>query len=467
MLRPLRGRKFTPQVPREQLLARTSDALRGNGVDHHSQASLMFGIARVALESDSPLLAVLRARPKLRDTAAWARAYTVATRFLEQFAMELTAQILRSELGDVHVIPDASALRGTSSSQFLGSLVRFATELAPDPLEHSVAVFAGQRIIKRTPRQAQSNRFFSKPQPQRAEPQPQPIARPPPKVEEPKPAEKAMPRREEPKPAALPPRREEPKPAALPPRREEPKPAPLPPTREEPKPAPLPPKREEPKPAPLPPKREEPKPAPLPPKREEPKPAALPPKAAPKPALPPPKREEPTPVLRKAVPEPKAAEPPPARVPFQKPTIDDFRATPTVALDVDVASSSVPEEKSSRNVITDEETLIEDFASDEEAPAPEAQPSSSAAIASDDFDVSVAESSSEADEVESVVDEGSCPVASLRSEMVGESNQMIQLPSSIVGSGTSTRKESKSDLDFEFADKDDSDVIEIEDDFDD
>jgi hypothetical protein len=77
--------------------------------------------------------------------------------------------------------------------------------------------------------------------------------------------------------------------------------------------------------------------------------------------------------------------------------------------------------------------------------------------------------SGDGEEVESVVDEGSLPVGSLRSEMVGEGNQMmIQLPSSIVGSGSTVRSDAKSELDFEYADgnADGSDVIEIEDDFD-
>jgi hypothetical protein len=355
----------------------------------------MLAIAKLVSETDSPLLLTLQGHPKLRDTIAWIRAYTIVTKFLEQYQMELTLEIFESELGDHRAIPDQSIR--SNCVEVLAGLLQFATTLEPNPLEYEVAIFCGQRIVKRTARQAQVSRFFGKeerPAIAKASRSPvQPKERPSWKAPEPEPRKKADP-----------------------------------PTKAEP------PKKAD------------------PPKKAEPVKKAEPLKKAE-----PPKREEPAPA--------------PAPV-FRKPTINDLKAAPAITLDSEIASSSVPEEKSSKNIVTDEETIVEDFESEGSSPEepPPAQKSSSAQLASDDFDVTVVESGSEpGEEVESVVDEGSLPIGSLRSEMVGESNQMmIQLPSSIVASETTVRSEVKSDLDFEFADKDASasDVIEIVDDFD-
>jgi outer membrane biosynthesis protein TonB len=198
----------------------------------------------------------------------------------------MTSEILQAELGDRHIIPEQSILRGTNCLQVLESLIQFATSIDRDRREHEVAVFSGQRIVKRTTSQAQVGRHF---------------ARPPPTPD-----------------SQFPPKREEPSPKPIYNPEDPPKPAPK--HEEHPKPAP---KREyPPKPAP---KREDPpKPAP---KREEPQ------KPAPKREEPPPKPAGPAPVKTSD-----GADPGPV---FRKPTIADLKAAPAITLESDFASSSV------------------------------------------------------------------------------------------------------------------------------
>jgi hypothetical protein len=67
------------------------------------------------------------------------------------------------DLNDHHVVPELRILMDTNSCQVIRHLTRFATSLDPDPFTPEVAVFSGQRVVRRTTPQAQASRYFTKP----------------------------------------------------------------------------------------------------------------------------------------------------------------------------------------------------------------------------------------------------------------------------------------------------------------
>mgnify|MGYP001111018661 CR=1 FL=1 len=127
----LRGKKFTPQVSRDELLARTSDALREHGVDHHSQAVLMSGIGNEVLNSDNPLFTSIHPHPKYRDNLVWKRSYAIVLKFLEENHMDLTYEMLKSEYPDFSesLFGNTNFIRKSTLTQYLSDKIKKNTSI--------------------------------------------------------------------------------------------------------------------------------------------------------------------------------------------------------------------------------------------------------------------------------------------------------------------------------------------------
>jgi hypothetical protein len=394
-----RGRKFQPQIPRETLLTKTTEALRQSGVDHHSHARIAMKIAREALRSEDPLLATLHPAPKYREKEAWARAYNIAEKFLEQAGMAMTIKTMARELGGRRS-EVLDFLGDTRSAKVIWGLIRFVVGVDADPIRDQAAAFCGDRILRKTNRQIQARRFFPDGAPKLVE------------------SREVRPRSAR-KVAAIP---SEPK---MPPPRE----AIVTPLEEL-----QPPKKF----AQFPPK----SPASGRESQKKPEPA----KKAESVAI-----EKTEPVKK---PEPLFAPDgshEAAAAPFKKPTIHDMASAPNP---VTFGSSSFePSSPSTSKAITAEETWVEDF---NEGSAQEEMPSNSVArsMGSDDFEVTVQDQDSDRD-ADSAVDDVSRAVGS---EVVIDSGQVNALPLSSIMVAKSSRKRGtgKSELEFEYVKSQDS-----------
>ena len=131
MIHRPRGKKFTPQIPRDELLARTSDALRDHGVDHHSQAVLMSAIGNEILSSDNPLFIPVYPHPKFRDTLAWKRSYAIVLKFLEENKMELTYDMIKNEYPEFSesLFGTTNFLKKLTLTQFLSERIKKSTNI--------------------------------------------------------------------------------------------------------------------------------------------------------------------------------------------------------------------------------------------------------------------------------------------------------------------------------------------------
>ena len=144
MRRPLRGKKFTPQVSREELLKRVSETLKTSGADHHSQASLMYGIAELVVQSTEPAFVALQPHAKLQHSEAWTTAYSVVTSFLSRFRMELTAKAI--ELESKEKIPtDSMFIKNTNINEYMDKLLAISQALGVIDFGQRVGVFVGER----------------------------------------------------------------------------------------------------------------------------------------------------------------------------------------------------------------------------------------------------------------------------------------------------------------------------------
>jgi hypothetical protein len=394
----------------------------------------MTGIATVAIESNNPIFASLHARPKLRQTEAWTRAYTLVHKFLEHFHRDLALKVLRRELGDRRVVSNLEFLKGSNCVDYLGLLVGFGLSLEPEKIKDQIAVFSSQKIVRKTDRQSST-----------------PLA--------PRTAEPIRPKTVQPKDPAR-------KPTAEDTRR-------LPPVPGR-KAAPPPAKSVRPKllrglPSTVQESGSEPdavtvKILPLdPPKKSE-----VVPVKEPAHQQQPPKRSEATPPqVRKPPPEspmkPGPTAPPPRKSdppnPYQKPTIQNMHAAPPIQ----ITPSTV--EESTSNAADDEQYEIEEFDSDgSAAQKPSSSPTHSMGI--DNFEVTFTGPESD-DSAESAVDDGSLSLTSLKSETGESSHMMIQLPSGVSGKGASKSGVKSSDdtsAVIEVVNSDSYD-IEISDDF--
>ena len=186
MRRPLRGKKFTPQVSREELLRRTSEALKSSGADHHSQASLMLGIAKLVTASTDPSFVSLQPHAKIRSDSAWVRAYSLVTAFLANFEMSLTAQAISLEVKEQKVLTEPKF--DTDVGGYMEDLLSVSQALGEIDFGQRVGVFVGEREkarlkpVKRAPVQKasqpppkQSAAPAAKPAPK---PAPSPAAKP-------------------------------------------------------------------------------------------------------------------------------------------------------------------------------------------------------------------------------------------------------------------------------------------------
>lgn len=195
--KPLRGKKFQPRVPREELLAETYEVLREKGADHHSQAKLMLYLAKEIYRSKNPMFVPLRAKPKNRQTKAWIQAYTIVFAFLNDNKMDFAKEVLLLELGKMKLPEDPQLLKKMHVTKYLNALLRFK----PDPEENSFAERVGifriqarlanikpQRQIKQVPKYVSppsskqpsaSSSFIQKSSPPK--PQPAPVPKPTPK----------------------------------------------------------------------------------------------------------------------------------------------------------------------------------------------------------------------------------------------------------------------------------------------
>ena len=122
-MRRFRGKKFTPQIPRKELLDKTTEELKRCGVDHHSQAVLMNEIGKLVLSSDNPLFIPIHPKPQNRNDEAWIRSYAIVFSILKERKMDLTRDILSSE-ANFQIPSNVDFLKKESTYKFLSNLTR-------------------------------------------------------------------------------------------------------------------------------------------------------------------------------------------------------------------------------------------------------------------------------------------------------------------------------------------------------
>lgn len=129
MLHQLRGKKFTPQISREELLSRTSKVLHDKGVDHHSQSVMMLHLGHEVINSNHPIFVPIYPHPKYRDTISWKRSYAIVLQYLKENGMNLTISMLESEASDFSIPNDIAFLRKASTYIYVSNKIKMNTRI--------------------------------------------------------------------------------------------------------------------------------------------------------------------------------------------------------------------------------------------------------------------------------------------------------------------------------------------------
>jgi hypothetical protein len=103
-----------------------------------TQAQFSYAISKEVIGSRDFRLATLQPEIKARDGVAWARAYAIATQFLEEFKMKTSIATIDREYRGKPVPRDAAFLRKEKPSAYVNQLL---LRVEPEPFRAQIAAF--------------------------------------------------------------------------------------------------------------------------------------------------------------------------------------------------------------------------------------------------------------------------------------------------------------------------------------